>query len=54
MIVWPYITFNKKKEWLGFKCNVTEFFKPAFLDWMEEILFSIGISQVSASLPVMI
>lgn len=52
---WPIINVSKpKRSWFEFQSSYLTFLVPAILDWLDKILFTIGISQTSASLPTMI
>jgi len=52
-VYWNSTSFFRRK-WIGFDTNFFEFLPPAILDWADKLVYTVGMVQVSASLPTMI
>ncbi len=52
-VYWPYSSY-KENKWVDFNTTFIEFLPLALLDWADRLIFTIGLSQVSSSLPPMI
>jgi hypothetical protein len=43
-----------RNKWLSFDAKLIEFLPLGLLDWADKLIYTIGLSQVSAFLPPMI